>query len=41
MSRAAIVRERIDTAGILERTKRPEDGAAIAFGSGPQQYAWP
>jgi len=31
MSRAAIVREKIDTAGILERTKRPEDGAAIAF----------
>jgi molybdopterin synthase catalytic subunit len=31
MSRAAIVREKIDTPGILERTKRAEDGAAIAF----------
>jgi molybdopterin synthase catalytic subunit len=29
--RASIVRERIDTAGVLERIKRPEDGAAIAF----------
>ena len=31
MSRAAIVRERIDTRSVLERIKRPEDGAAIAF----------
>ena len=31
MTRAAFVREPIDTRSILERTKRPEDGAAIAF----------
>jgi MoaE-MoaD fusion protein len=29
--RAKIVRERIDTAGVAERIKRPEDGAAIVF----------
>jgi molybdopterin synthase catalytic subunit len=29
--RAAIVRERIDTAGVAERVTRPEDGAAIVF----------
>ena len=31
MSRAAIVREPIDTQAVLERIKRPEDGAAIVF----------
>jgi MoaE-MoaD fusion protein len=31
VSRAAIVREPIDTQKVLERIKRPEDGAAIAF----------
>jgi molybdopterin synthase catalytic subunit len=31
MSKAAIVREPIDTRSVLERTKGPEDGAAIAF----------
>src|SRR5215470_9839629 len=31
MSRATIVREPIDTRGVLERIKSPEDGAAIAF----------
>lgn len=31
MTRAAIVRERIDTRAVLESLKRPEDGAAIAF----------
>lgn len=31
MSRASIVREPIDTRKLLERIKRPEDGAAIAF----------
>jgi MoaE-MoaD fusion protein len=31
VSRAAIVREPIDTQEVLERIKRPEDGAAIAF----------
>ncbi len=31
MTRAAIVREPIDTHAVLERIKRPEDGAAIAF----------
>lgn len=31
MNRAAIVRESIDTRSILDRLKRPEDGAAIAF----------
>ena len=31
MSRAAIVREPIDTRAVLERIKRPEDGAAIVF----------
>ena len=31
MTRAAIVRERIDTRAVLERIKRPEDGAAIGF----------
>ncbi len=31
MTRAAIVREPIDTRAVLERIKRPEDGAAIAF----------
>ena len=31
MSRAAIVRERIDTGKVLDRIKRPEQGAAIAF----------
>src|SRR6266581_4936985 len=30
-SRAAIVRERIDTFGYVDRIKRPEDGAAIVF----------
>ncbi len=29
--RVAIVRERIDTAGVAERIKHPEDGAAIVF----------
>src|SRR5215470_5875681 len=29
--RASMVRERIDSAVILERIKRPEDGAAIVF----------
>jgi MoaE-MoaD fusion protein len=31
VSRAAIVREPIDTRAVLERIKRPEDGAAIVF----------
>jgi molybdopterin synthase catalytic subunit/molybdopterin converting factor small subunit len=31
VSRAAIVREPIDTQAVLKRIKRPEDGAAIAF----------
>lgn len=31
MTRATIVREPIDTRAVLERIKRPEDGAAIAF----------
>lgn len=31
MTRAAIVREPIDTRAVLESIKRPEDGAAIAF----------
>lgn len=31
MTRAAIVRERIDTRAVLETLQRPEDGAAIAF----------
>lgn len=31
MTRAAIVREPIDTRAVLEGMKRPEDGAAIAF----------
>jgi molybdopterin synthase catalytic subunit len=31
MTRAAIVRVPIDTRAVLEKTKRPEDGAAIAF----------
>jgi molybdopterin synthase catalytic subunit len=31
MTRAAIVREPIDTQAVLERIKRPEDGAAIVF----------
>lgn len=30
-SRAAIVRERIDTQAVLERIKHPEDGAAVVF----------
>jgi molybdopterin synthase catalytic subunit len=30
-ARAAIVRERIDSQAILERIKRPEDGAAVLF----------
>jgi MoaE-MoaD fusion protein len=30
-ARAAIVRERIDTAGFVARIKRPEDGATIVF----------
>jgi MoaE-MoaD fusion protein len=28
---ASIVREKIDTASVLERVKRPEDGAAVVF----------
>ncbi|PYX09982.1 MAG: molybdopterin synthase [Acidobacteria bacterium] len=28
---AAIVRERIDTQGLLDKSKQPEDGAAVAF----------
>ena len=31
MARAAIVRERIDAQTILEKIKRPEDGAAVLF----------
>ena len=31
VSRAAIVREPVDTQAVLKRIKRPEDGAAIAF----------
>jgi molybdopterin synthase catalytic subunit len=31
MTRAAIVREPIDTVGVLERIKHPEDGAAVVF----------
>ncbi len=31
MTRAAIVREPIDTQRVLEKIKRPEDGAAVVF----------